>query len=166
MPINLPTYMNDKVYSLIAQRDNAINLQIAEASKRIAEDSRQDNIAMRQIALDSKTVALATARDSAAMRVIAAVTIFFLPATFTAVSFLVLINLRGLTTTNCRQSDIVQHQFLRFPPSRPFESCLRLGLAILRHYTYFDLANTRSLVYGSRPNEKQIARLWPWRLHI
>lgn len=75
------------VYSLIAQRDNAVNMQIAEASRRIAEASRLDNLAMREIAEDSKAVALATARDSAAMRVIAAVTILFLPATFTATLF-------------------------------------------------------------------------------
>ena len=80
-----------QVYSLIAQRDNAVNMQIAEASRRIAEASRQDNLAMREIAEDSKAVALATARDSAAMRVIAAVTILFLPATFTAVSYFILI---------------------------------------------------------------------------
>ena len=52
----------------------------------IAELSRQDNKLMLQIAEDSKAVALATARDSAAMRVIAAVTILFLPATFTSAS--------------------------------------------------------------------------------
>jgi len=40
---------------------------------------------MKTVAEDSKTVALATLRDSAAMRTIAAVTVFFLPATFTAV---------------------------------------------------------------------------------
>ena len=54
--------------------------------RSVAELSRQDNQIMLRIAEESRTVALATARDSAAMRVIAAVTILFLPATFTAVS--------------------------------------------------------------------------------
>ena len=76
------------------------NLDIARASRGIAEEShkeneairaiaelgRQDNQLMLQMAEDSRAVAAATARDSAAMRVIAAVTILFLPATFTAVS--------------------------------------------------------------------------------
>ncbi|KAF2669230.1 hypothetical protein BT63DRAFT_255003 [Microthyrium microscopicum] len=75
------------VYSLIAQRDNAVNLRIAEASRSLAEASRRDNTAMKAIAEDSKIVALATARDSASMRIIAIVTILFLPATFTAALF-------------------------------------------------------------------------------
>jgi hypothetical protein len=45
----------------------------------IAQLSRKDNFAMRE-------VAIAAAKDSATMRVIAAVTLFFLPPTFVAVS--------------------------------------------------------------------------------
>jgi hypothetical protein len=78
--------VNCQVYSLIAQKDNALNMQIAKASLQLAEASKRDSAAMRAIAKDSKMVALATSRDSAAMRTIAAVTILFLPATFTAVS--------------------------------------------------------------------------------
>jgi hypothetical protein len=63
---------------MTAQRDSAVNLEISQESKNIAELSRKDNITMQR-------VALATARDSAAMRIIAAVTILFLPATFVAV---------------------------------------------------------------------------------
>lgn len=54
--------------------------------RMLAELSRRDAELMIEIARDSRSVALATARDSAAMRVIAAVTVLFLPATFTAVS--------------------------------------------------------------------------------
>jgi hypothetical protein len=74
------------VYSLISQRDSAINLEIAQRSGQIAKQSmdiaqlsRKDNLAMRE-------VAIAAAKDSATMRVIAAVTLFFLPPTFVAVS--------------------------------------------------------------------------------
>jgi hypothetical protein len=88
------------VYCLIAFRDNLTNIDIARASRNIAEEThkesetmraiaeitRRDNKLMIQVAKDSRTVAIATARDSAAMRVIATVTILFLPATFTAVS--------------------------------------------------------------------------------
>jgi hypothetical protein len=63
---------------MTAQRDSAVNLEISQESKNIAELSRQDNISMQRIAV-------ATARDSAAVRIIAAVTILFLPATFVAV---------------------------------------------------------------------------------
>lgn len=51
----------------------------------LAELSRRDNELMIQIAKNSRQVALATAQDSAAMQVITAVTMLFLPATFTAV---------------------------------------------------------------------------------
>jgi hypothetical protein len=60
------------VYSGIAQRDSGISLSLAATSTNIAKTSQE--------------VAVATSRDSAVMRVIAAITIFFLPATFTAVS--------------------------------------------------------------------------------
>lgn len=62
------------------------NINIARTSRDIAEMSRRDNQLMLRIAEESRAVTLATARDSAAMRVIAAVTVLFLPATFTAVS--------------------------------------------------------------------------------
>lgn len=61
------------VYSLIAQRDNQINIQIARSS---LIDSNS-----------MKVIAEATARDSAAMVIISIVTIAFLPATFTATFF-------------------------------------------------------------------------------
>lgn len=71
---------------MISQRDSAINLEIAQRSGQVAEQSmdiaqlsRKDNLAMRE-------VAIAAAKDSATMRVIAAVTLFFLPPTFIAVS--------------------------------------------------------------------------------
>ncbi|KAI4124398.1 MAG: hypothetical protein LQ347_005758, partial [Umbilicaria vellea] len=64
----------------IAQKDNMLMVQLAEASRR-------DNAAITAIAEDSKMVALATSRDSAVMRTIAAVTMLFLPATFTATLF-------------------------------------------------------------------------------
>jgi hypothetical protein len=45
---------------------------------------------MHSIAIDSNKVALLTRRDSTDMRIIAAVTLAFLPGTFTAVSSLIL----------------------------------------------------------------------------
>ncbi|EXU98175.1 hypothetical protein X797_008780 [Metarhizium robertsii] len=81
-----------------SQTDSSTNIEIAQSSREIAEQShkengamrslaelgRQDNELMIQIARDSRAVALAAAQDSAAMQVIAAVTMLFLPATFTA----------------------------------------------------------------------------------
>ncbi|TPX06714.1 uncharacterized protein E0L32_002210 [Thyridium curvatum] len=58
------------IYSLIAQRDNAIALK--------------DNIALKAISEDQKRIALAATRDGAAMRMISIITTVFLPATFTA----------------------------------------------------------------------------------
>jgi hypothetical protein len=59
----------------------------AEASRQLAESSLQNSSVMRSIAIDSSKVALLTRRDSTDMRIIAAVTLAFLPGTFTAVSF-------------------------------------------------------------------------------
>lgn len=53
--------------------------------RTMAELARRDTDLMIQVAKDSRAVAVATAQDSASMQVIAAVTILFLPATFTAV---------------------------------------------------------------------------------
>ena len=63
-----------------------MNIEIGDASKKIAEASLRDSAAMKAIAEDSKKVALLTRQDSTNMRIIAAVTLFFLPGTFTAVS--------------------------------------------------------------------------------
>jgi hypothetical protein len=46
---------------------------------------------MRSMAEDSRKIALLTKRDSNDMRIIAAVTLAFLPGTFTAVSFTIVI---------------------------------------------------------------------------
>lgn len=67
------------MFSLIAQRDNKLNKTTADYSVDIAKLSARDGRAM-------KLLAEAASRDSAAMRSIAIVTIFFLPATFMAVS--------------------------------------------------------------------------------
>ncbi|RYN34544.1 hypothetical protein AA0119_g12375 [Alternaria tenuissima] len=61
------------VYSAIAQRDSATSLRLASTSTSLAQSSQ--------------SVAISTSRDSAVMRIIAAITIFFLPATFTATFF-------------------------------------------------------------------------------
>jgi hypothetical protein len=53
------------VYGLISQRDNRLNMEIADASQKIAA---------------------AISHDNSNMRIIAAVTLLFLPGTFTAVS--------------------------------------------------------------------------------
>ena len=88
------------MYCLVASRDSLTTIEITRASHDLAEKSRSDNLTMQAIAKlsrqdnklmlklaeDSRAVALATARDNAAMRVIAAVTILFLPATFTSAS--------------------------------------------------------------------------------
>ncbi|KAF2269314.1 hypothetical protein CC78DRAFT_277396 [Lojkania enalia] len=61
------------VYSGIAQRDAANSLRLALTSAELAKSSQ--------------AIAIATSRDSALMRIIAAITVFFLPATFTATFF-------------------------------------------------------------------------------
>ncbi|KAF2626695.1 hypothetical protein BU25DRAFT_422434 [Macroventuria anomochaeta] len=60
------------VYSGIAQRDSSISLSLAVTSTKLAETSQD--------------VVIATSRDSAVMGIIVAITVFFRPATFTAVA--------------------------------------------------------------------------------
>lgn len=74
-----------QVYSLMAQKDNALNMQTAEASLRISEASYRDSAAMIALAEDSKQIAVATSRDSSSMFIISALTLIYLPSTFTAV---------------------------------------------------------------------------------
>ena len=82
------------VYSLIAQRDNSLSIQLAESSLQISEATRSDNLAMktiaensRIIAEESKIVAMESLRKNDAMRSIAVVTMLFLPPTFIATLF-------------------------------------------------------------------------------
>ena len=82
------------LYSLSAQRDNALSIQLAESSLQISEAIRSDNLAMkaiaensRIIAEESKIVATESLRKNDAMRSIAVVTMLFLPPTFIATLF-------------------------------------------------------------------------------
>ena len=83
-----------QVYSNIAQRDSANSIRIAETGARLAATSHQ--------------VAIATSRDSAVMRVITAVTVVFLPATFTAVCTWTHPDCIQLTVTDFLQYNIFQ----------------------------------------------------------
>jgi hypothetical protein len=85
------------------------------------------NAAVKSIAEDTKMVAIATLRDSAAMRTIAAVTIFFLPATFTAVCVYFKSKRRDSIDF---EVDFVQHDILQF--SEHGRLCrFEMGLALL-----------------------------------
>ena len=82
------------IYSLSAQRDNSLSIQLAESSLQISEAMRSDNLAMKAIAENSRIIAeeskiLATEslRKNDAMRSIAVVTMLFLPPTFIATLF-------------------------------------------------------------------------------
>jgi len=62
-----------QIYSLIAQKDNALNMK--------------DNFALKTISEDQKQIALMATRNNATMGVFTAIATVFLPATFTAVSY-------------------------------------------------------------------------------
>lgn len=98
---SMALYINQsQVHSLIASQQNLTSIEIALASRKIAEESRRENEAMREmarlsrqdnelmihIAKDSQAITVMASQDSAAMQAIASVTVLFLPATFTAVS--------------------------------------------------------------------------------
>ena len=82
------------VYSLSAQRDNSLSIQLAESSLQISEAIRSDNLAVKSIAEnsriiaeESKIVATESLRKNDSMRSIAIFTMLFLPPTFIATLF-------------------------------------------------------------------------------
>ncbi|KAF2716507.1 hypothetical protein K431DRAFT_235238 [Polychaeton citri CBS 116435] len=75
------------IFNFIAQKDNRINIQLAESSRRIAEESRRDNLLNLEIAKQTAQVADETRRDGQAMKTIAVLTLVFLPGTAIASFF-------------------------------------------------------------------------------
>ena len=74
-----------QMFNIIAQRDNKLNIQLAESSRKIAEESRWDNLLNVKLARATAQVAEETRQDSAAMKTIAILTLTFLPGTAVAV---------------------------------------------------------------------------------
>jgi hypothetical protein len=75
-----------QITNFYIQRDNRLNIEIAQSSRRIAEESRRDNLLNIELAKATAQVAEETRQDSAAMKTIAVLTLTFLPGTFIAVS--------------------------------------------------------------------------------
>lgn len=73
------------ITNFIVQRDNRLNIELAQSSRKIAEESRRDNLLNIEIAKATAQVAEETRADSAAMRTIAVLTLTFLPGTAIAV---------------------------------------------------------------------------------
>lgn len=74
------------VFTMTNQRDQELSLQLARDSKTLTEHSVQLAHDSKTLAEDTKTLAEKATRDSNSMKAIAAVTMFFLPGTFVAVS--------------------------------------------------------------------------------
>ena len=64
-----------------------MNIQLAQSSRKIAEESRRDNLLNIEIAKATAQVAEETRQDSAAMKTIAVLTLTFLPGTAVATFF-------------------------------------------------------------------------------
>ena len=73
----------------------------------------RDSAELKTISANQSRVMLAESRDSAAMRVIAVITVLFLPATFTAVSFLT--SFPGCGRQLMMEADLVQHHIFQLP---------------------------------------------------
>ncbi|OCK74103.1 hypothetical protein K432DRAFT_364013 [Lepidopterella palustris CBS 459.81] len=87
---NLPRRIRNQskaIFSLIAQRDNQLNIEISQSMKKLAEESRKDNQLNIQIAKSSARIAEESRRDSASMKTIAVLTLVFLPGTSIASIF-------------------------------------------------------------------------------
>jgi hypothetical protein len=89
--VSLPRKSNSlthsvQVYSLIAQKENALNKKIAESSLRVAEATQKENSEMKLISEEMKTLAISALRENSSMRFLQVITMLFLPATFVAVS--------------------------------------------------------------------------------
>lgn len=76
-----------QIFNFIAQRDNALNIELSKSSRKIAEESRRDNLLNIEIAKATAQVAEETRQDSAAMKTIAILTLTFLPGTAVASFF-------------------------------------------------------------------------------
>lgn len=74
------------ISNFIVQRDNKLNIQLAENNRKIAEEARRDNLLNLEMAAATAQVAEETRQDSAAMKTIAVLTLTFLPGTAVAVS--------------------------------------------------------------------------------
>jgi len=79
---------HSQISNFIIQRDNKLNIQLAESNRRIAEESRRDNLLNLEMAAATAQVAQETRQDSAAMKTIAVLTLTFLPGTAVAVRIL------------------------------------------------------------------------------
>ncbi|OCK94825.1 uncharacterized protein K441DRAFT_89226 [Cenococcum geophilum 1.58] len=87
---NLPRRIRNQskaIFSIIAQRDNQLSIEISKSSRKIAEESRRDNQLNIQIAKSSARIAEESRRDSASMKTIAVLTLVFLPGTSIASIF-------------------------------------------------------------------------------
>lgn len=78
--------LGSQISNFIVQRDNALNLELAKSSRKIAEESRIDNLLNVKLAKVTAQMAEETRQDSAAMKTIATLTLIFLPGTAVAVS--------------------------------------------------------------------------------
>lgn len=76
-----------QIFNFIQQRDNQLNIQLAQSSRKIAEESRRDNLLNMEIAKATAQVAEETRQDSAAMKTIAVLGLTFLPGTAVATFF-------------------------------------------------------------------------------
>ncbi|CZT23512.1 uncharacterized protein RCC_09226 [Ramularia collo-cygni] len=75
------------MFNIVALRDNKLNIQLAESSRKIAEESRLDNLLNVKLAKATAQMAEETRQDSAAMKTIAVLTLTFLPGTAVASFF-------------------------------------------------------------------------------
>ncbi|KAL9623305.1 MAG: hypothetical protein Q9160_002412 [Pyrenula sp. 1 TL-2023] len=87
------------IFNLIAQRDQNTSIGIAKDSRILAEQSQK-------IAYESRVLAEESKRDSTSMKAIAAVTVFFLPGTFVASLFAML-----MFQWDAQAGSIVNHHF-------------------------------------------------------
>ena len=75
------------LFSIIAQNDSKVSIEIAAASRALAIENEKDQRISIAIAKASRAIAVESKRDSSSMKTIAAVTMLFLPGTFVASLF-------------------------------------------------------------------------------
>lgn len=78
-----------QISNFINQREQKLNNEIAENSRKLAEQSRQDNLVNIEIAKLTVKIAEETQNDGSAMKTISIVTLIFLPGTAIAVCHLI-----------------------------------------------------------------------------
>nr|POF14141.1 hypothetical protein CFP56_03165 [Quercus suber] len=128
-----------QIFNFITLRDNKLNIQLAESSRRIAEESRRDNLLNLEMAANTASVAEETRQDSAAMKTIAVLTLTFLPGTAVAVSNSCIHVKMKMRLIRIRSTVFLQHEHVYLAGPGGWYHSVATALGVLRDNSPTDI---------------------------